>query len=272
MYVCVSPEGWGRGVMGGGLIRPRGVLGSCLLSFDTDSRIYGLILSLASSACPSHLHAGQPECVCVRLVCVCACGSYWLVLSLCPTSVSHPRSLSNPGLWLPVVMALHFCNWLKCDFSKIGRSTHHLVPQLVVMSSPPFVLQILACASLSGCVCLLLCLYPLLLQLVESLTAMLLFFFNPVNTLQVQASLSSQLPSLFIPIICFCLVFLHLSVWQVLWSSALNRAYLSDFQIDTQHLMQSGKSGEINDVSNFFHVDCFLLWGRSNEAKPEQKY
>lgn len=117
-------------------------------------------------------------CVCVRRVCVCACGSYRPVLSLCPTSVSHPRSLSNPGLWLAVVMALHFCNWLKCDFSsKIGRPTHHLAPQLVVMSSPPFVLPILACAFLSGCVCLLLCLYPLLL--VESLTAMLLFFLTP---------------------------------------------------------------------------------------------
>ena len=76
--VCVcerETEGAGRewgGVVGG--VRLRGVLGSCLLSFDADSRIYGLILSLASSACPSHLHAGPAVGVCLTFSeCVCVC-------------------------------------------------------------------------------------------------------------------------------------------------------------------------------------------------------
>lgn len=93
MYVCVSAEGWVGGWGGGGVIRPRGVLWSCLLSFDADSRIYGLILSLASSACPSHLHAGQPECVCFRLVFVRVVHTDW-----CSPSAQHPSP--TPALCL----------------------------------------------------------------------------------------------------------------------------------------------------------------------------
>lgn len=85
-FLCVGVLGGG-----GGLIRLRGVrLGSCLLSFDTDSRIYELILSLVSSACPSHLCAGQSMFVRV-------CLSDWSSEPPLPTRVGAPSYVCASG-------------------------------------------------------------------------------------------------------------------------------------------------------------------------------